>query len=342
MFKSLNVQDGSEVIILDPKWLEDIEKLRVMARKNLLVCQGCNHPVGVRAGQERRRRPHSAHKSLADCTYIEESIALRNARAALYEWLVSKFGDHVTIERKIDSVDLPRPIDCWVEKDSKTFAYWIFDRGLKLEKRMHLFECFQKLKVNVNYVFSIDIFRRDDNHPESILLSTTERDFLSRSDYDLKRGNTLHYLDPENRKITTFRGLHLVHQPQVYSGNNLTSNLEETLISPKNGEFVHKGEHERAKQQREERAALEIRLKEAEIWHHYVPLPVRPEAQPVTHPPPKPRDFGNMESPSISSLDKRGICVSCGRQTTDWFAHWIEDGVGKCKCNQCMRQGKFG
>lgn len=339
MFKSLNHLDGNEIVILSPKWLGDIEKLRLMARQNALICQGCNHPVGVRAGQE--RRPHFAHKSLADCTYVEESLALRNARAVLYEWLVGKFGEHVTIEKKIDTVDFPRPVDCWVEKDSKTFAYWIFDRGLKLEKRMQIFECFLKLKVSVNYLFSIDILRRDDNHPESILLSTTERDFLSRSDYDLKHGSTLHYLDSENRKITTFRGLHLVHRPQVYGGYNLTSDLEETLVSPRNGEFVHKGEHERAKHQREERAAFEIRLKEAEIWHHFVPPPVRTEVQSVTALLPMPRDF-SQNQPAISFLDKRGICVSCGRQTTDWFTHWVEDGIGKCKCNTCMRQGRFG
>jgi competence CoiA-like predicted nuclease len=107
MFKSFNIQDGNEVIILDPKWLQDIDKLRVMARQDFLICQGCNQSVGVRAGQE--RRPHFAHKNLGDCTYVEESQALRNSRAVLYEWLVGKFGDNVTIEKKIDSEASPRP-----------------------------------------------------------------------------------------------------------------------------------------------------------------------------------------------------------------------------------------
>ena len=344
MFKSLNNQDGYEIIILDPKWLQDVEKLRVMARQDLLVCQGCNHPVSVRAGQE--RRPHFAHKNLEDCNYVEESQALRNARAVLYEWLVGKFGNNVTIEKRIDSVDFPRPVDCWVEKDSKTFAYWIFDKGLKLETRMQLFECSQKLKGSVNYIFSTDMLRKDDNHPDSILLTTTEREFLSRSDYDLGMGHTLHYLDPNNRKIITFRGLHLVHQPQFYSGYHIASNLEDTLVSPKNGEFVHKGEHERVQQHREEQAAIERRRKEAEIRTPYVPhipAPRKPTFQPATSTVPKPKDLGQYQDrPSISSLDKSGICVSCGTKTTDWFTHWVEDGIGKCKCNSCLRQGKFG
>ena len=343
MFKCLNIQDGTEIIILAPKWLRDVENLRVLARQDALICQGCNHPVGVRAGEERRRRPHFAHKNLGDCCYVEESQAIRNARAVLYEWLVGKFGDNVTIEKKIDSVDFPRPVDCWVKKDSKTFAYWIFDKGLKLEKRMQLFESSMQLKVSVNYIFFIDMLRKDDNHPDSILLTTTEREFLSRSDYDLGKGNTLHYLDPEIRKITTFRGLRLVHQPQVYSGYKITSDLEETQVSPKNGEFVHKGEHERVQQHREELASVERRRKKAEIRIQYFPSPQKPEFHPTTATVTRPRDSGQyQDTPSISSLEKNGICVSCGNQTTDWFTHWVEDGIGKCKCNSCMRQGKFG
>jgi hypothetical protein len=341
MFKSLNTQDGTEVVILDHKWLQDIERLRVMAKEDLLVCQGCNHPVGVRAGQE--RRPHFAHKSLGDCAYVEESLALRNARAVLYEWLVCKFGGYVTIEKKIDTVPFPRPIDCWVEKDSKIFAYWIFDRGLRLEKRMQLLEGFQKQNVNVNYVFSSDMLSRVGSHTDSILLTTTEREFLRRSDYDLRHGNTIHYLDPENRKIITFRELCLVHQPQVYSGHQLINDLEEILVSPKNGEFVHKGEHEQVRQHRKELAAIERRRKEAEIHNQYVSSPLRSQIQATTTTTHTPSDFDqSQESPeSITSLFKEGVCVSCGKLTTDWFSYWVENGIGMCKCNLCMREGIF-
>lgn len=359
MFKSFNIQDGNEVVILAPKWLRDIDKLRMMARQDLLVCQGCNHPVGVRAGQE--RRPHFAHKNLGDCTYVEESQALRNARAVLYEWLVGKFGDNVTIEKQIDSHAFPRPIDCWVEQDSKTFAYWIFDKGVKLEKRMQLFECFRELNIYVNYIYSIDMLRKDDNYPDSILLTTTEREFHSRSDYDLGNGHTLHYLDPDNRRVTTFRGLRLVHQPQVYSGYSFASNLEDTLVSPKNGEFVHTGEHERIQRHREEQAALEMRRKEAEEHNRAFLASRKSEFQPahsgiMSSPRPSrspdfiteimnaPRTAGNVperERPAIGSLERMGVCVSCGTKTSEWFTHWFEDGVAKCKCNSCLRQGKF-
>ncbi len=353
MFKAFNLLDGNEVVILDPKWLRDIENLRVMARQDFLICQGCNQPVGVRAGQE--RRPHFAHKHLGNCTYVEESQALRNARAVLYEWLVGKFSDNVTIEKKIDSGAFPRPIDCWVQNDSKIFAYWIFDKGLKLEKRMQLFECFQELRVGVNFIFSIDMLRKDDNYPDSILLTTTEREFLSRSDYDLGKGHTLHYLDPDNRQITTFRGLHLVHQPQVFGGYSVTSNLEDILVSPKNGEIIHKGELERIQKHRDEQAAFEKRRKEAEEHNRLFVLSRKPGFQsgirnspkPMTYIPelerPKPTEHvPKQRESSVSSLERIGVCVSCGIETSNWFTHWYEDGVAKCKCNPCLRQGKFG
>jgi hypothetical protein len=226
---------------------------------------------------------------------------------------------------------------------------------------MQLFECFQELRVSVNYIFSIDMLHKDDSYPDSILLTTTEREFLSRSDYDLGKGHTLHYLDPDNHTITTFRGLHLVHKPQVFDGYCVTSNLEDILVSPKNGEIVHQGEHERIQQHRDEQAALEKRRKEAEEHNRLFVLSLssrRSESHTVhtgIMSSPKPKVYvpelertkptahvPEQRGPLVSPLERIGACVSCGIETSNWFTHWYEDGVAKCKCNQCLRQGKFG
>ena len=134
MYKALNIRDNAEIVILDLKWLRSITQLRAYDHQDLLVCQGCKQPVRVRAGEH--RQVHFAHKHLNNCDYADELAVLRNARAVLYEWLVSKFGENVTIEKKTDEVDLFRPIDCWVIQGSTVFAYWIFDKQLKLGKRM--------------------------------------------------------------------------------------------------------------------------------------------------------------------------------------------------------------
>ena len=125
MYKALDIRNDKEIVILDPKWLGVINQLRELDRQDILVCQGCKQPVRVRAGEFRRE--HFAHRHLENCDYADKSAVLRNVRAVLYEWLVAKFGENVSIEKKFDGLDLPCPIDCRVEKDSKFFAYWIFE-----------------------------------------------------------------------------------------------------------------------------------------------------------------------------------------------------------------------
>ena len=250
MYKALDIRDNTEIVILDVKWLRAINQLREFDRQDFLVCQGCKQPVRVRAGEQRRK--HFAHKHLENCDYADESAVLRNARAVLYEWLVSKFGKNVTIEKKIDGIDLFRPIDCWVNQDSTTFAYWIIDSTLKSEKRKILQNGLEKLGIHFNWVFAIEMFRTEQNDPDKLVLSTTEREFIQHSKYDIPTkdyfGNgSLHYLDAENRKLITFRCLSLYHKPQIYRGISQISDLENILVSPQNGEFVHDGEYEKLK-----------------------------------------------------------------------------------------------
>lgn len=249
MYKALDVRDNTEVVILDPKWLQAINQLREFDHQDFLVCQGCKQPVRVRAGDQRRE--HFAHKHLENCDYADETAILRNSRAVLYEWLVSKFGESVTIEKKIDGIDLFRPIDCWVQKDSAVFAYWIFDSRLKSEKREILRDRIRKLGIHITWVFALEMLHTEQGHPDKLVLSTTEREFIRPSKYDAPFANahftngSLHYLDAENHKLLSFRGLSLYHEPQVYKGYNLTSDLEKILVSPQNGEFVHSGEHDK-------------------------------------------------------------------------------------------------
>ena len=349
MYKSVDIRDSSEVIILDPKWSQDIENLRALDRQNLLACQGCGEAVRVRAGEERRY--HFAHKHRLNCTYVDESAALHNARAVLYQWLICKFGNSVTIEKKIDGEDFFRPIDCWVEKDSQVFAYWICDAGLKSEKREQIKNGFSKLGVIAHFIFVLDMLRNDKDYPDRIHLTTTEREFMHRSDYDeiYKSGNSLHFLDSDNLRMLTFRGLHMVHQPQVYSGSCLVNDLSQILVSPKTGELVHPGEYEHLKQyrekqadlenrRREERALLEKNRRDAEEKRNIIlstrsksdVLPTKITTVPYAI---------ERENPRIYPQQKEGVCILCRRITTDWWSH---DGkTGECKCNDCLRQGKF-
>ena len=113
MYKAINIQDGTDIVILDSRWKDAVDSLRSLDRQGVLLCQGCKQPLRLRAGEVRRW--HFAHKHLANCSYGHESPELLNARAVLYEWLVTKFGEKVTIEKKVDGGHFSRPVDCWVE-----------------------------------------------------------------------------------------------------------------------------------------------------------------------------------------------------------------------------------
>lgn len=339
MYKAIDVRDSSEVVIIDPKWADAIESLRAMDRKDFLLCQGCSQPVRVRAGEQRRQ--HFAHKHLQNCTYADESLALREARAVLYQWLVGKFGDCVTIEKKSDNFF--RPIDCWVEKNSKRFAYWIIDATMKPDKRLQVLEGFLSLGVGATFLLTADMLHADPEEADRIHLTTTEREFMQWSDYDLGKGQSLHYLESSTRRIYTYRSLHLVHPPQVYEGGPLNNGLDEVLVSPKNGEFVHPGERERLSQYREEQAAMEKRLREAEEHNRRFVLSRMAEPRAASIQLPISSSTPLRESPTyeaVQSIEKVGTCIFCGRVTADW---WTHNGVtGMCKCNECLRQGITG
>lgn len=352
MYKALDVRDNTEVVILDPKWLRAINQLREFDHQDFLVCQGCKQPVRVRAGDQRRE--HFAHKHLENCDYADESAILRNSRAVLYEWLVSKFGENVTIEKKVDGIDLFRPIDCWVKQDSAVFAYWILDSTLKPEKRMALQNSVKKLGIHLHWVFALNMLRTEQNHPDKLVLSTTEREFIHRSKYDTPytsgystTNGSLHYLDAENRKLLTFRGLSLYHEPQIYKGFNLASDLEKVLVSPQNGEFVHDGEYD--KLQEYEKRLKAIGESPNKQWERFSfhrnsdiinqSLKNGDEKESLeTLSEVSVKQSLEKAPPSNSLLSKTGKCEFCGEITDDW---WAYDGkTGLCKCRSCLKQGK--
>ena len=355
MYKALDIRDNTEIVILDPKWLRSINQLREFDHQDFLVCQGCKQPVRVRAGDQRRK--HFAHKHLANCDYEDESSILRNARAVLYEWLVSKFGDNVTIEKKVDGIDLFRPIDCWVKQDSAVFAYWIFDSRLKSEKRKILQDSIEKLGIHVNWVFALEVLHTEQDHPDKLILSTTEREFIRRSKYDAPftsghfTNGSLHYLDIENRKMITFRGVSLYHEPQIYKGFNLTSDLEKLLISPQNGEFVHDGEHD--KLQKYEQQLKVIGESPNMRWERFAfqknpdfisqslenqNLKNSNEREDLDILNKKSGHQNFEETPPTSSLFKTGTCVTCGEITQDWW--WRDGKTGQCECHSCYKKSK--
>ena len=365
MYKAINTRDGTAIITLDPRWANALDFLRSLDAQDLLVCQRCWQPLRVRAGQVKRW--HFAHKHLLNCPYGHESPELLDARAVLYEWLATKFGDKVIIEKTIDSTHFERPIDCWIERGPASIAYWIIDKATMPDDRDALRSGFSRLKVAVNWLFTSSMLREDENKPECVHLTTTEREFMQQTIYDPvvssdPDGKSLHYLDADSHTLSTFRGLHCIHSPQLFRGRKLSHTLTEVLVSPETGEFVHPGEHERLQKYRRQ-AELEKQLKQAQeaqakrgqSWRQSMaerpgvqePKPSQEIARPTTLPATPPRWMALLENEpkrdnqadTAPGYKAEAVCEFCGKKTTDWW--YFDPKTGLCKCHMCYQEGKY-
>lgn len=352
MFKSINKSSGRPIVILDPQWDRQIDVLRTLANQNLLVCQECNQPVRVRAGCEltagregkRFIRRHFAHKNKLNCTYGSESYKILKSRAVLYDFLYSKFGDKVTLEKSFNDERVYRAIDCWVEINGKIFAYWILDGGIKAQRRENLFAILDKNGINIHWIFDSSVLNVEDCDERTVNLSTTERYFMRSSQYDItldkwKVGKSLHYIDSDNHKLITYRTLRLEHAPQQYGGHSRCSMLDELLVSPTTGEIVHPEEHQLFNEyQEKERIRNELKKTQDNSFNSYSQSDFSSK-----------RNYGFVyDSVNEQQGDDRKLsdvqdvavensvmlkCKICGEITDSW---WMADfGDNTCKCNKC-------
>jgi Competence protein CoiA-like family len=344
MFKVLDIRTNTDIVILSAEWIGRIADLRSFSRQDVLVCPGCLQPVYTRAGGI--KRPHFAHKHLGACAYGQASPALLDARATLYEWLAGKFGDSVTLEKKIENEHLPRPIDCWVEQKSGSVAYWIIDVRMNPDKRDDLKQGFKPLDARVNWVFVVGMLREDATVTGGVHLTTTEREFIQPSDYDKPVQQypyglmgTLHYLDSHEQILTTFRGLHRIHEPQFYEGHRERNKLADVQVLAKTGEFVHPGEYERLQAYRQAESQAEQEQQGVRIKS---PARVIDSVARMKRLAPMSRSAAGLQQSSTSDYSKtpqreEGTCLLCGKKTTDW---WYFDGTTKmCKCHECLQKG---
>jgi hypothetical protein len=253
MFKCLDISINEPVVSLDDRGPAWIQELRQKSHNDHLRCPTCREAVTFRVGT--LRRPHFAHKTLANCPTKSESPELLEARAVLYEWLKLKF-DNVSIEQFVDGAATPRAFDCWVEYKGKRFAYWLVDKRIVWKDKEAIENAAKQADASLTWVFLHKTLRRVENNPKLIMLPTTERCCARFSDYDQNYGHcrgTLHYLDVDNQTFVTFRGCHCEHPPQVYSGCEIITALPDLHVSQSTGEFVHPGEYEALSRLQEEK-----------------------------------------------------------------------------------------
>lgn len=359
MFKAQRGLTKEYVIILDSYWNEEtVELLRQNGRDDELICPVCKQPVLVKAGQ--KKRWHFAHKDLTNCPLKNESPNVLQARMLLYSWLKSKLGDKVTIEQHFSGSNLPRPVDCYVELSNEhKIGYWILEKGIR--DRWAIQHALFQLGISIVWIPLADMLREDDQDQWTVHLTPTERDITYLSEYNKlysSKGGSLSYLNVENNNIFTLRGLSCIHSPQKYHFNfKLETVLEQVLLSPQTGEFVHPGEHERLEKHNKEIEEQErlIAIEKQRILNEETKrqqelaeqqdmissnlttrsCKERQHFSSSSDPEPKSQKDKKKESESYPYLEKLYTCRICGIMGTDWVDLDLSNNTCICS-NECL------
>jgi hypothetical protein len=342
MLKAQHAQTGEEMLILAPRWKGNLSGLRQLDHQDLLVCPGCRQPVRVKAG--RVKRWHFAHKHLANCPFEKQSPLLLATRAALYEWLVTQFGEErVTLEKLVEG--LPRPLDAQVSGEPGA-AYWIFDNRMPPDERDRLRQKLSHLGAPVIWVFAAPILKTEPEQTAQIHLTTTEREFKTQTDSDIAQpletfspGETLHYLDAETETLITYRNLNLRHPPQLFTGRRLETPLAAVRVDSLTGDFLHPGEaekiaqHHQTQQHRDEKMRQTL-PKLGTRFASMMPSAGRSDLSRLfsASPGEKPAANDVLRAP----FARIGICKHCGNQTDDWIS--FDGRTGTCVCRQCSEK----
>lgn len=315
MFVANDKEFGSRVTSLDPAWQMKFEELRALAASGRLVCAGCGQMLRFRVGEQ--RRPHFAHRVLSECPLAKQSPEVLEAKAQLYEWLIGKYPEKVELDVNLMIPEWTRFADLLVRCNETTlFAYWVFDRSPR--DRYALLHNMPN-SVSRNIIFTQVAHQRKQD--DRLLLTAAQRDLISNSKYDAsQRRGHLHFFNTDTNRIILYRGLHCVHEPNVYAWDVVReAALIDSLICPTNGEIVFKADVDDCQQRRNE--AKEVRpmatTQRASSSLSAVQLEARPEFD-------------------VAWMSRPLKCSVCGRETTNYSV--ATPGNGSCVCRTCLPQ----
>jgi hypothetical protein len=340
MYKCLCLEDNQNINILARAWSSQLKVLHDLDHRDQLVCPGCMQPVRVKAGQFKRW--HFAHKHLTNCPFQRESAELLHARAVLFRRLVDEFDEtRVVIEKQLSELNLPRPLDVWVDGKYGEFAYWIIDTRLPPNLREIIRKGFSQVPVPVNVVILSSISKVAADDPAVLYLSTTEREFCTASPYDatwkelsFSSGKSIHYLNLDCESVITYRNLQLVHLPQQHTGKRLETPLAELSFDSASGEIVHPGERERLLN-----TSSKFSLPAADVAKYgrgrgRMGLRIRRSLKEQDEEDQKNRQ--EINHAPVNLLSRQGVCRYCGKKTTDWVQFFGDSG--ECICRECQEK----
>ena len=266
MFVAIHATSRARVTSIASKWNDRLDELRELASSGQLICPVCQQFLWLRIAHKRRR--HFAHRHLADCPMANQSAELLETKAILFDWLETKYPGTV----QMDMPGFPGwelQLDLLVEANpDRKFAYLIFDRQQRFRQECLGYQAASGVHTHFIHTGSTLVIQSSD-----LALTASQRDFISHSEYDEctrhAYGGHLHFLRTEDASLHIYRGLHCVHQPNMYAWTALRKGtLSSALISPKTGEIVFTQDAEartvwkQKKKLEEERAREDERIRQ--------------------------------------------------------------------------------
>jgi hypothetical protein len=251
MFKVLDSETNELRTTLDWSTREELESIfRAAGREGRLLCPHCKEQVLFRYGDI--HSPHFAHKALGDCPYSSESMVMMRARAALYLFLKKRFGSAVQIEHVVPDDNIPRPVDCWVQREKRPIAYWLMEKGMRGEARIDALRGgMTRTGAIVQFVFLAQILREVPEEKGVYRLTPTEEYLMQRSKYDNVYSDygysagSLHYLKVEVQiaEVMTLRSLRYKGCGRHFgTPYRLQTEMSKVSVGADCGEFIHPGE----------------------------------------------------------------------------------------------------
>jgi len=350
VFKVFDVEANEFRTVLDWKTREELESIfRAAGRAGQLLCPHCREQVIFRYSDI--HMPHFAHKALGACPYSSESMAILQARAALYGFLKKHFGASVEIEHALPASDMPRPVDCWVQRDGKPIAYWLMEKGTRGTVRIDaLHKGITGTGAIVHFVFLAQILRELPEEKGVFRLTPTEEHLMYRSkwdnaysDYKYSAGS-LHYLNvlEQSAELVTLRSLRYERCVRHFSSSNiLRTEISKMAVDAESGEFVHPGEESLLLEYQREKSKARMERQRRAIPHRDAPILVErseTEALVFTKSIYASGELDRCEpvlrEGKIGSQERAGPCERCGIVTSDWMS--FDGKTGRCKCNNCF------
>ncbi|HWQ91756.1 MAG TPA: competence protein CoiA family protein, partial [Clostridia bacterium] len=210
MFVALKAKNQTRVTSIASEWDNAEEELRAMAAAGELVCPGCKQSLWLRTG--RRRRRHFAHRNLADCPLEHQSPEVLEVKAHLFRWLEKKYPGQVNLDITIGVPGCDRTLDLVVQSGTESkFAYCIFDRQQRERYDILRYQALDG--VSLQFIHTASTLETAASN--TILLSASQRDFITSSDFDTECSGHIHFI-AEDSTVSLYRGLRCVHRPNVY------------------------------------------------------------------------------------------------------------------------------